>query len=383
MKISRLACAALLAGLSLFTAAQDSAIAVPHVSRAIPVTTATRTLSASRPVVASNPAALPRNPSDIPANTWKLLATLPGAVIHDLVFVTSTTGYAAAEGGQVWKTTNGGKTWKLALNLGYPYYFYGVAAVTAKQIAVTGFIDSSTQQAGVLRWTEDGGTTWSGDEILSNSAWLQRVRFANANDGVILDLANGTAQYTADGGATAADWTTVVNNPDGGWFGLQFSVLPNQHTRASGINFCTSLNAGAAWTCGPSVDSVFDGPVLFQGDSLGWVGGGEISPAVEGWVHITTNGGKTWSARTLDGPWPIRQFVFTSTKTGWAAGGNVYSGVGGIYYTADGGKTWSVDVTTDAEMDACDKKPLKTGHQVWCAGYDTSFNGVIYSAVTP
>ena len=385
MSIYRLAfCAVLVSALSLFAAAQDSAITLPHVSRAVPVQSATRVLSAERPIMASNPEALPReNPSNVPANSWKLLATLPGAVIHDLVFVTSTTGYAAAEGGQVWKTTNGGKTWTMVLNLGYPYYFYGIAAVTAKQIAVTGFIDSSTQQAGVLRWTQDGGTTWSSDVILSDSAWLQRVRFANASDGVILDLANGTAQYTTDGGAAATDWTTVVNNPDGGWFGLQFSLLANAHARASGINFCTSLNGGAAWTCGPSVDSVFDGPVLFQGDSFGWVGGGEISPAVEGWVHITTNGGKTWSARTLDGPWPIRQFVFTTTKTGWAAGGNVYTGVGGIYYTSDGGKTWSVDVTTNAEMDACDKKPLKTGHQVWCAGYNSSLNGVIYSAVTP
>lgn len=186
-----------------------------------------------------------------------------------------------------------------------------------------------------------------------------------------------------DGGATGADWSSVTDNSDGGWFGLQFSLLPDLHARASGINFCTSYNGGAHWNCGPAVDSVFDGPVLFLNDSTGWVGGGEISPAVEGWVHVTTNGGKTWSGRTLDGPWPIRQLLFLNAKTGWAAGGNVYSGVGGIYFTSDGGNTWSVDVTTNAEMDACDKRTLATGHQVWCAGYTSSFNGVIYSAITP
>ena len=142
------------------------------------------------------------------------------------------------------------------------------------------------------------------------------------------------------------------------------------------------MTGGVRWSCGPSVDSVFDGPVLFQGDTFGWVGGGEISPNVEGWVHVTTNGGKTWSARTLDGPWPIRQFVFLNTKMGWAAGGNLYTGVGGIYYTSDGGQTWSLDVNTGAEMDACDKRTLKVGHQVWCAGYNGSLTGVIYSAVT-
>jgi len=377
---SRFACVATLL-ISALSMAQDSSQSVSHVSSIFPVQTGSRVLAADRPLIATDSIAKSQEPRNAPANSWKLLATLPGTIIHDMQFVTNTIGFAVAEGGQVWKTANGGKKWTEVLNLGYPYYFYGVAVLNSKNIVVSGFIDSSTEQAGIIRWTQDGGTTWS-DDIPLPSTSLQRVRFANVTDGLIFDLINGTAQYTTDGGATSADWTTVTANPSGAWFGLQFSFLPNLHARASGINFCTTLNGGAAWTCGPSVDSVFDGPVLFQGDYQGFVGGGEISPAVEGWVHITTNGGKTWSARTLDGPWPIRQLVFINNKDGWAAGGNIYSGVGGIYYTSDGGKTWAVDVTTNAEMDACDKKQLKAGHQVWCAGYDSSFNGYIYTAVT-
>lgn len=378
---SRSACVVILL-LATFAVAQDSLTSAPHVSRTVPVTTASQVLSAMRPTVPPNVGALPRLPSaNLPTNNWQLLATLPGTVIHDLIFISPTVGYAAAEVGQVWKTTNSGKTWTEVLNLGFPYYFYGVEAY-GNDVVVSGFIDSANQQEGVIRWSHDGGQTWGSDIILSTTAWLQRVRYANFNDGLIFDLSGGTAQYTTDGGATASDWTTVINNPDGGWFGLQFSLLPNLHARASGINFCTSLNGGATWTCGPSVDSVFDGPVLFQGDSLGWVGGGEIAPNVEGWVHITIDGGKTWSGRTLDGPWPIRQFVFLNGKTGWATGGNLYTGVGGMYFTTDGGNTWSVDISTGAEMDACSVRPLKTGHAVWCAGYNSSLAGVIYGLKT-
>jgi hypothetical protein len=364
---------------SLQAFAQDSSAAMHHVSGRIPVTSAGRELSAERPYVPPATGAEPRlQPT---GNTWTLLATIPGAVIHDISFPTAMIGYAAAEGGQVWKTTNGGKNWTEVLNLNYPYYFYGVNALTSKDVVVSGFYDSN-QFEGLIRWSHDGGKTWGNDIVLTSTGWVQRVRFVKHVNGLIMNLIGGqenTAQYTTDGGAAATDWTTVVSDPSGGWFQLEFSLLPNLHARASGIDFCTSLNGGAAWSCGPSVDSVFDGETFFLNDKFGWVGGGEISPNVEGWVHVTTNGGKTWSGRTLDGPWPIREILFLNAKTGWAAGGNIYSGVGGMYFTSDGGNTWSLDVNTGSEMDACDKRPSKPGFQVWCAGYDSSFNGHIYS----
>ncbi len=98
--------------------------------------------------------------------------------------------------------------------------------------------------------------------------WLQQVRFVKKQNAIILTLGpvagdpDTLAEYTTDGGAGLSDWGSADANPDGGWFGPQFSFLNNLHARASGINFCTSLTGGSAWTCGPSVDSVFDGPVF-------------------------------------------------------------------------------------------------------------------------
>jgi photosystem II stability/assembly factor-like uncharacterized protein len=353
---------------------------VRHIAGRIPVVGSGRELSADRPTETNGQ---PRIASVSPkANPWKLQATLSGAVIHDISFPTQLVGYAAAELGQVWKTTNGGTNWTEIMNLGFPYYWYGVHALNAKDVIISGFYDSSTSFKGIIRWSHDGGATWTNDIVVTSTASVQRVRFANRNDGLIMDLVDGStnsAQYTTNGGGTAADWKNVISNPDGGWFGLEFSLLSNLHARASGINYCTSADAGAKWSCGSSIDSVFDGPVFFANDKVGWVGGGEISPEVEGWLHRTTDGGKTWSGRTLDDPWPIREIRFVTPNTGWAAGGNIYSKVGGMYFSRNGGKTWSLDANTGAEMDACDSKPVGTKFQVWCAGYNSSLTGVVYT----
>lgn len=328
------------------------------------------------------------------ANSWKLQATLPGAIIHDIAFPTSSVGYAAGEAGQVWKTTNGGATWTKVMNVGDPYYWYGVSALSAKDVVVSGFVDASAQE-GVIQWSHDGGSTWGKVIVLyapgstRTNLWLGRVRFANEKDGLILSLQEPTTSYyTVDGGPTSPDWTSVWVDPSGsgtdeGWLGPEFS-LRGKYARASGTGYCSSKNGGAAWNCGPSVDSVFDGPLFFSKDGAGWVGGGEISPSVAGWVHRTTDGGKTWSGRTLQSPIPIRELLFISPDIGWAAGGN-YNDIGGIYFSSDGGKTWTLDLNTNGhEMGACASKKVPKGYQVWCAGFasaSSGWNSTVYTTL--
>jgi len=364
---------------------EDLASPAHHVSQAAPVDSGHYELSAERAQPEMRAVDQPNdNGLAAPSNAWQLLATLPGAIIHDISFPTAKIGYAAAELGLIWKTTDGGSHWTQVLSAGGSYYFYGINAVTTKDVVISGFYDSS-HTYGVFRWSHDGGQTWTGD-MSFGAAWLQRVRFVKGQDGIIMEFPGSNsvtnAEYTTNGGAMLADWSSAVDNPSGAWFDPQFSLLTNLHARASGINFCTSLTGGAQWNCGNSVDSVFDGPVFFLNDSRGWVGGGEISPNVEGWIHLTTNGGKTWSGRTLDGPWPIRSVLFLTGTTGWAAGGNVYTNVGGIYFSTDGGKTWTVDATTNSEMGSCAQRAIAGGHhQLWCAGFNSSngFSSVIYS----
>ena len=99
----------------------------------------------------------PPGPDTDSGFAWKLQATLPSAVLIDLSFADDSVGYACAELGIVYKTTNSGATWNRIMNLGFPYYWYGVSAVSRQQAIVTGF--NNTAGTGIYRWTTDGGST--------------------------------------------------------------------------------------------------------------------------------------------------------------------------------------------------------------------------------
>jgi BNR/Asp-box repeat protein len=351
---------------------------VRYISSRSPVLGPGRELGVVRPAQPSVPVPVAKVSPGAPA--WHLLATIPGAVVRDISFATPRIGYAVAELGQVWKTTDGGRTWTSVLNLGFPYYWYGVDALSTDQVVISGF-DNAAFTA-LARWTDDGGATWSADILLADQGWANRVRFAGTQNGLVVDLVNLDAankvQLTSTGGQAEGDWTSSIPDPDGGWFGADFTLLPDLTAYISGITECRSASGGANWTCEPPVDPVFDGAVEYVDHQHGWVGGGSISPQVEGWVYRTTDGGATWSERTLHSPWPVRDIEFLTSRIGWAAGGDLFSGVGGMYLTKDGGQTWSLDADTGAEMLSCTSLRRGNRVRVWCAGSTGSFQGVVY-----
>jgi photosystem II stability/assembly factor-like uncharacterized protein len=378
-----------LTGSSVAVAPAVSGGLVEQVASRVPITGATSVdVAAVRPVYRVAPTAA--FTASAKAKAWQTLGTMAGAIIHDIAFPTATVGYAAGEAGEVWKTIDGGKTWSLIMNLSYPYYWYGVSAIDANNVVISGFIDQNVNsggaQQGVIRWTHNGGKSWSRNIVLTGTAssdkgWLNRVRFLNEQQGMVLSQGPGplTAFYTASGGEKVSDWKGGLGQ--GGWWGAEF-MLSATHARASGPDNCTSTTEGAVWQCGPSVDPVFDGAVFFKNPKTGWVGGGEIAPQVSGWVHVTTDGGKTWSGRTLNAPFPIREIYFLTPKIGWAAGGNFYSGIGGIYFSQDGGQTWTVDLNSQGhEMGSCTALNVAGGSRIWCVGFGNNggYNSIVYS----
>jgi len=319
-------------------------------------------------------------PSAPEPNTWHELAALPYTWIRQMSFVSAQVGFAAGGNGQVLRTTDGGITWTPVVNAPYPYYWNGVHAVTPNDIVAAGFFNSDAAFAAMIRWSHDGGDTWSDDLVLSNAKYVSpmQVHFWNSQLGFVTTFAGAPSLFrTTSGGLGLTDWAAIAVNDD--WFGPEISVLPNGHVRMSGIQFCESTDSAASWSCRPSIDDTMpDYATFFVDDQHGWVGGGgdqgELQgepPNFIGFVHVTNDGGATWSGRTLEMSWPIRSIVFVNKRDGWAMGGYaiepVLPNAGGAYVSHDGGLTWAMEADLGSPPQDC----ATADYHLFCATWDS------------
>ncbi len=308
--------------------------------------------------------------------TWDLQATFPNVVFIDLSFADDSVGYACAELGIVYRTTNSGASWARIMDLGFPYYWYGVSALSREQAVVSGF--NNTEGTGIYRWTDDGGATWDSIVTLDTANWLSRAHFADSLHGIISAGWVGGVWRTENGGRNPADWSYVQVEPARAWFEGNFCFRPDGRCWLAGISFCSSTDNGATWNVQHSADPTFDGGVWFSDTLHGWTGGGQISSPVSGWVHRTTDGGVTWSERLIETAEPIRAVLFVNETLGFAVGGNHFTGVGAIYSTVNGGDSWRLDANTGYEMKGIDYQVVGDSIDLWSCGFNNSFTGCIY-----
>jgi photosystem II stability/assembly factor-like uncharacterized protein len=279
---------------------------------------------------------------------WQRMSCPANVYVKAISMANAQVGFAAAEMGIVLRSTDGGNTWQIILNQGFPYYYYGVQAFSANTVLITGFNNSTGE--GILRWSDNGGASWGSIVILTAPTyfdWLYFVKFVDANRGVIQGWGGGTF-YTTTGGRNASDW--IFTAPTDNWWAGTFTFLPDGRVWMTGYDNFRSLDGGATWTRIADADPTFDGPNGVLADGKGYIGGGSISPTVAGWLYATTNGGDSWSSRILTTPYPVRAILCLDDNRAWAAGGNVYSNVGGIWGTEDGGATWKLEQNTGAEI---------------------------------
>jgi photosystem II stability/assembly factor-like uncharacterized protein len=310
------------------------------------------------------------------------------ADLADVFFVDGTNGWAVGDHGAVWRTTNGGRTWRsqptpVDCRL-YSVWF----ADEPTGWAAGGEHDpySSSSRAELLR-TDDGGWHWSRMEKIDLPV-IHAIRFISRRRGIaagessalhpsgICTTRDGGRNWTPVGASTPTGWSAVsLSDASGGllvghdgtvarWTGAGFAPVdapPFDGRRpravwAEGESGWIVGEGGLVIRFGHETGSVealdVAGPAASSESPTGPLAGfryydlravGAVGTSV--WVagrpgtHIfhSVDGGKTWLAHETGQALPINDMFFTDEHHGWAVGA-----MGTILSTQDGGESWRV-----------------------------------------
>ena len=291
--------------------------------------------------------------------------TVAGVVGNPDVF------YMGATGGGVWKTENGGTTWK---NISDGYFGGSIGAVSVSRSnpdviyvgqgeqTVRGNVSSGFE--GMWKST-DGGETWK-NIGLNDAMHVGRIKIHPENPDVAWAAVMGDLfkssetrgiYKTTDGGNTwkkvlfanadagAVDVTLDPNNPNT-MFASTWRVRRTPYSLTSGGEgsaMWKSTDGGETWTNIMSNQGLPEGPIGIIGVSIS-----EANPDVvyaiieanEGGVYRSNNGGRTWSYVNSDRSLRQRAWYYSRIYADTQDENKVYVMNVGYHTSYDGGKTF-------------------------------------------
>ena len=275
-------------------------------------------------------------------------------LLHSVSFVTNDLGYIAEENGAILKTINGGSTWA---QVSGPHPPNGIIQIQFTSID-TGFAISWD---GILK-TNNGGISWQNkftDSAVAYTWWLSfptpTIGYAAVGS---LGMDSTFLYKTIDAGNT---WSKIFSTSSFDVPSLVYFTDPNTGFMLIDTAICKTINGGISWVAVPSLTA--GSAMDFPSGSVGYAVGDL------GTVLKTTDSGNTWTPQTTPTTYTLYSVSFTSIDTGYAVGGNGFSGV--IIKTVDGGSNWTIDATASQSY-------LSVDFPSASVGYTCGDNGVIY-----
>ncbi len=178
----------------------------------------------------------PSNPRVLYASTWRVRRT-PYSL------------ESGGEGSALWKSTDGGDTWKeISKNKGFPKGTLGIIGVSpspVQQDRVFAIVEAN--EGGVYR-SDDGGESWqkmNDDRALRQRAWYYTRIYADTKDADIVYVVNVSYHKSTDGGKTFK----AYNAPHGDHHDLWIAPEDNQRMIiADDGGAQVSFDGGENWT---------------------------------------------------------------------------------------------------------------------------------------
>lgn len=302
---------------------------------------------------------------------------LDDAELTDVQFLDPDCGFAVGDRGVIWRTTDGGRTWRL-VDVPVNSRFETIRFVDRNQGWIAGgwnhpFVDSS--HATLLR-TEDGGKRWNPISAITLPA-LMAVAFEDSRNGTVLGHASevlGSGVFrTTDGGRSwagvpgEAHRSWVAGALDSGRGGLLLDasgrtafLLRNEIVANGGLPPDLRPRAISLAAQGPSWLVGDRGLVMNSSDrGRSWQqvtlhGLGAARGTLHDWRCVSVHGdqiwiagapgtvilhsadrGQNWEELETGQALPLNALTFLDGQRGWAVGP-----LGTILATRDGGRTW-------------------------------------------
>jgi photosystem II stability/assembly factor-like uncharacterized protein len=221
---------------------------------------------------------------------------------------------------------------------------------------------------GFLAWTNDGGKTWTQQQIATNED-ITDIYFRGSDKGFL--VAGDKIFATTDGGATWREEQMLINDVAEGkpsLTSLRFADKRNGWIVGGIVGkngaFLNSLvlHAGekdGIWRRVRSIETREELIHLdFVDDKRGWIVG------TNGTIFATADGGNTWNKQNAGTNANLYHVDFKNKSLGWVVGGN-----GTILRTENGGATWEkIDAKTTRALRSVEFINDKIGFVVGRAG---------------
>jgi len=270
--------------------------------------------------------------------TWRRIPVLAGATLRRIVFADRTRGWALGHDNRILRTEDGGETWQPALggdNLDGP-------PVLEFQAPDDLWIGGNHQMEGTSDWTQwgysthstDGGLTWTQDTLYGYIETLDFFDQAHVWVEAESDPCTHLLARTLDAGETWTYTCLPVTSRDVTVAAIAFGS-PTHGWLAADAALWRSTDGGATWAEQRTFPS-----------NLSWI---QAQDATRAWVQHdaslwrTTDGGATWQLLTEAAP---ARVSFRTSLEGWGTDGSAIS------KTTDGGRTWRAVFTQTAARSA-------------------------------